>query len=661
MEEKREINNEQVDTQHDEGDLREFYGKTFREIEEGEIIRGRVIEVGKDFVTIDVGYKSEGQIPVAEFYNREGKLEVKEGDEVDVYLERREDEEGIIILSKDKADKMKVWDEISRVCHRGDGVIEGVVVSRVKGGLTVDVGVPAFLPGSQVDLHPVRDLDKLIGKSFRFKILKFNRRRGNIVLSRRVLLEEEREALRKETLSKLYVGAVVEGTVKNITDYGVFVDLGGVDGLLHITDISWGRVGHPSERFSIGDRIQVKVINYDGGTGRVSLGLKQLTPDPWSLVEGKYPVGSRVRGKAVSITDYGVFVELEEGVEGLVHVSEMSWTKKIKHPSKYVNIGDIVEAMVLNVDKERKRISLGMKQIEPNPWDIIEEKYPVGTKIVGQVKTVTDFGIFIGIDEGIDGLVHVSEMSWTKKIKNPAEIYKRGQEVEAIVLKIDKENERFSLGIKQLRPDPWETVPQRYKVGQVVTGKVTSLTDFGAFVELEEELEGLIHVSELGTSSQKVERPSDVLKVGDTVSALIINIDPKERKIGLSIKGLMRKREKEELKRYMGVEEEITFKLGEVIQGELQKNRSRRGKKGGEKGGRYTLIATPLPVWHPKSWRRCYLIFVTSTAIPRALTVLVARWQRGSEKPESGWPTFWEPTLTRSYSPVVALKATMQP
>ncbi len=583
MEEKREINNEQVDTQHDEGDLREFYGKTFREIEEGEIIRGRVIEVGKDFVTIDVGYKSEGQIPVAEFYNREGKLEVKEGDEVDVYLERREDEEGIIILSKDKADKMKVWDEISRVCHRGDGVIEGVVVSRVKGGLTVDVGVPAFLPGSQVDLHPVRDLDKLIGKSFRFKILKFNRRRGNIVLSRRVLLEEEREALRKETLSKLYVGAVVEGTVKNITDYGVFVDLGGVDGLLHITDISWGRVGHPSERFSIGDRIQVKVINYDGGTGRVSLGLKQLTPDPWSLVEGKYPVGSRVRGKAVSITDYGVFVELEEGVEGLVHVSEMSWTKKIKHPSKYVNIGDIVEAMVLNVDKERKRISLGMKQIEPNPWDIIEEKYPVGTKIVGQVKTVTDFGIFIGIDEGIDGLVHVSEMSWTKKIKNPAEIYKRGQEVEAIVLKIDKENERFSLGIKQLRPDPWETVPQRYKVGQVVTGKVTSLTDFGAFVELEEELEGLIHVSELGTSSQKVERPSDVLKVGDTVSALIINIDPKERKIGLSIKGLMRKREKEELKRYMGVEEEITFKLGEVIQGELQKNRSRRGKKGGEK------------------------------------------------------------------------------
>ncbi|MBW2039081.1 MAG: 30S ribosomal protein S1 [Deltaproteobacteria bacterium] len=579
MEEKREINDEQPNAVQGDNDLREFYEKTFREIEEGEIIRGRVIEVGKDFVTIDVGYKSEGQISVSEFYTRERTLEVKEGDVVDVYLERREDEEGMIILSKEKADKMKVWDEVSRACQRGDGVIEGVVVSRVKGGLTVDVGVPAFLPGSQIDLHPVRDFDKLIGKSFKFKVLKFNRRRGNIVLSRRALLEEERETLRKETLSKLYVGAVVEGTAKSLTDYGVFIDLGGIDGLLHITDISWGRVGHPSERFSIGDRIKVQVINFDENTGRVSLGLKQLTPDPWSLVEDKYPVGSRVRGRAVSITDYGVFVELEEGMEGLVHVSEMSWTKKIRHPSKYVNIGDIIEAVVLNLDTERRRISLGMRQVEPNPWDIIEDKYPVGTKIVGQVKTVTDFGIFIGMDEGIDGLVHVSEMSWTKKIKNPADIYKRGQEVEAIVLKIDKENERFSLGVKQLRPDPWEMAPQKYRVGQVVTGKITGLTEFGAFVELEEELEGLIHVSELGTGSEKVERPSDVLKVGDTVTAIILSIDHKERKIGLSIKGLMRKRKKEEMKRYMGGEEEITLKLGEVIQEKLQKNRSHQGNE----------------------------------------------------------------------------------
>ncbi len=580
MEEKKKINNEQRDEKEKKKDLDEFYEKSFRELAEGEIVKGKVVEVGKEFVTIDVGYKSEGQVPVSEFIARDDKPEVEAGDEVDVYLERREDDEGIIILSKDKADKMKVWDEISRASQQGDGIIEGVVVSRVRGGLTVDIGVTAFLPGSQVDLHPVRDLDKFIGKSFTFKILKFNRGRGNIVLSRRAILEEERDILKKETLKNLSVEAVVEGTVKNITDYGVFIDLGGVDGLLHITDISWGRVGHPSKRFSIGDQLTVKVINFDEDSDRVSLGLKQLTPDPWTMVEEKYLVGSRVRGKAVSITDYGVFVELEEGVEGLVHVSEMSWTKKIKHPSKYVHIGDIVEAVVLNVDLEKKRISLGMKQVEPNPWDIIEEKYPVGTKIVGQVKTVTDFGIFIGIDEGIDGLVHVSEISWTKKIRHPADIYKKGQEVEAIVLKIDKENERFSLGIKQLRSDPWETVPQNYAVGQVVTGKVTSLTDFGAFVELEKELEGLIHISELGTGEQKVGHPSEVLKVDDTVTVLILNIDPKERKIGLSIKGLMHKKEKEEIKKYMGAEEEMTLNLGDMIQEEMQKNHSEEEPEG---------------------------------------------------------------------------------
>ena len=582
MEEKSQINNEQRDEDEKEkkGDLGEFYEESFRELAEGEIIRGRVVEVGKEFVTIDVGYKSEGQIPVSQFSTRDNKLEVKAGDEIDVYLERREDDEGIIILSKDKADKEKIWDTINRTCQQGDSLIEGMVISRVRGGLTVDIGVLAFLPGSQVDLHPVRDLDKFLGKRLQFKILKFNRSRGNIVLSRRAILEKEREVLRKETLENMSVGALVEGTIKNITDYGVFVDLGGIDGLLHVTDISWGRAGHPSKRFFIGDQITVKVINFDENSGRVSLGLKQLSPDPWSMVETKYPVGSKVRGKAVSITDYGVFVELEEGVEGLVHISEMSWTKKIKHPSKYVNIGDIVEAVVLNVDMEKKRISLGMKQIEPNPWDIIEEKYPVGTKIVGQVKTVTDFGIFIGIDEGVDGLVHISEVSWTKKIKHPADIYKKGQEVEAIVLKIDKGNERVSLGIKQLRPDPWETVPQKYKVGQVVNGTITSLTDFGAFVELEEELEGLIHISELGTGEQKVGHPSDVVKAGDQVNALILNVDPKERKIGLSIKALMRKKEKEEIKKYLGGEEEVTLKLGEMIQEEMQKGRIQEEPEG---------------------------------------------------------------------------------
>jgi len=582
MEEEKQINNTKQDEKEKKKDLREFYEESFRELSEGEIVRGTVVEIGKEFVTIDVGYKSEGQVPVSQFCTRDDTVEVKPGDEIDVYLERREDDEGIIILSKDKADKMKVWDEISRTCQQGDGIIEGMVVSRVRGGLTVDIGVSAFLPGSQIDLHPVRDLDKFIGKSFTFKILKFNRGRGNIVLSRRAILEEEREVLKKETLKNLCVGAVVEGTVKNITDYGAFIDLGGIDGLLHITDISWGRVGHPAKRFSMGDQLSVKVISLDEESGRVSLGLKQLSPDPWSMVEEQYLAGSRVRGKAVSITDYGVFVELEEGLEGLVHVSEMSWTKKIKHPSKYVHIGDIIEAVVLNVDSEKKRISLGMKQIEPNPWDIIEEKYPVGTKIVGQVKTVTDFGIFIGIDEGIDGLVHISELSWTKKIKHPADIYKKGQEVEAIVLKIDKENERFSLGIKQLRPDPWEAAPQKYKAGQVVTGTITSLTDFGAFVELEEELEGLIHISELATGEQKVGHPSDIVTVGDTVTVLILNIDPKERKIGLSIKALMRKTEKEEIKQYAGGEEDVTLNLGEMIQNEMQKNNSEEKPEGEE-------------------------------------------------------------------------------
>jgi small subunit ribosomal protein S1 len=574
MAEEKTINNEQRDDKENKKDLGEFYEKSFRELAEGEIVRGRVVEVGKEFVTIDVGYKSEGQVPTAEFYTRDGNLEVQRGDEVDVFLERREDQEGAVILSKNKADKMRIWDEIARACEKGDSTIEGTIVSRVRGGLTVDIGIPAFLPGSQIDLHPAQDLDQFIGQRLTFKVLKFNRKRGNIVLSRRSILEQEREVLKKETLKNLSEDAVVEGVVKNITNYGAFVDLGGVDGLLHITDMAWGRVGHPAKRFSVGDRVTVKVIGFDRASGRISLGMKQLTPDPWTTVAEKYPVGSRVRGKAVSITDYGVFVELEEGLEGLVHISEMSWTKKIKHPSKYVRIGDIVEAVVLNIDAEKKRISLGMKQVEPNPWDLIEDKYPVGTKIVGQVKTVTDFGIFIGIDEGIDGLVHVSELSWTKKIKRIADAYNKGQEVEAIVLKIDKENERFSLGIKQLRPDPWETVPQRYKAGQEVTGTVTSLTDFGAFVELEEELEGLIHISELGTGEQKIGHPSDAVKVGDKLTVLILNVDPKERKIGLSIKALLRKKEREEIKQYSGGEEAVTSNLGEMIQNEMQKNRT---------------------------------------------------------------------------------------
>ena len=550
-------------------DFQTLYEESLKTLEEGQILRGTVIDITPDHVTVDVGYKSEGQIPMQEFLKRDKKVDVKIGDRIDVLLERKESEEGLLTLSKEKADKIKVWREISRSCREGE-VIEGEIIGKVKGGLSVDIGrILAFLPGSQIDLKPVRNLDVLIGQRLKFKVIKFNRKRNNIVLSRRVLLDEERKQLRGETLKNLKEGDIVEGTVKNLTDYGAFIDLGGMDGLLHITDISWGRIGHPSEKLSIGERIKVKVLHYDREKEKVSLGLKQALPDPWESVPRKYSLGSRIKGKVVNVTDYGVFVELEEGVEGLVHISELTWSKKMKHPSKIVHIGDTVEVMVLDCDPVKRRISLGMKQIEPNPWALIEEKYPVGTKVVGRVKTVTDFGIFIGFDEGVDGLVHVSEMSWTKKIKHPSELYKKGQEVEAMVLNIDRKNERFSLGIKQLTPDPWKDVARRYRKGEVVAGKVTNVTDFGAFVELEEGIEGLVHVSEI--SREKVEKPSDVLKVGDTLSAVVLHIDPHDRRIGLSIKGLKEKAEKAEIEKYISDQGPTSHSLGELIQEEMEK------------------------------------------------------------------------------------------
>jgi small subunit ribosomal protein S1 len=550
-------------------DFQTLYEESLKTLEEGQILRGTVIDITPDHVTVDVGYKSEGQIPMQEFLKRDKKVDVKIGDRIDVLLERKESEEGLLTLSKEKADKIKIWREISRSCREGE-VIEGEIVGKVKGGLSVDIGrILAFLPGSQIDLKPVRNLDVLIGQRLKFKVIKFNRKRNNIVLSRRVLLDEERKQLRGETLKNLKEGDIVEGTVKNLTDYGAFIDLGGMDGLLHITDISWGRIGHPSEKLSIGERIKVKVLHYDREKEKVSLGLKQALPDPWESVPRKYSLGSRIKGKVVNVTDYGVFVELEEGVEGLVHISELTWSKKMKHPSKIVHIGDTVEVMVLDCDPVKRRISLGMKQIEPNPWALIEEKYPVGTKVVGRVKTVTDFGIFIGFDEGVDGLVHVSEMSWTKKIKHPSELYKKGQEVEAMVLNIDRKNERFSLGIKQLTPDPWKDVARRYRKGEVVAGKVTNVTDFGAFVELEEGIEGLVHVSEI--SREKVEKPSDVLKVGDTLSAVVLHIDPHDRRIGLSIKGLKEKAEKAEIEKYISDQGPTSHSLGELIQEEMEK------------------------------------------------------------------------------------------
>jgi len=547
--------------------LQDLYEQSFRNIQEGEVIRGRIVQISDDFVMVDIGYKSEGQISIQEFRDEKGVIRAAIGDEVDVLLEYHDDEDGTIHLSKEKAAKIKVWDDISRI-YNDDATIEGKVVAKVKGGLAVDIGVQAFLPGSQVDLRPVRNLESLIGQLFPFKILKYNKKRRNVVLSRRALLEKEREQMKSQTLAGLEDSKVVEGIVKNITDYGVFVDLGGIDGLLHITDMSWGRVGHPSEMFQIGDKINVMVLSFDREHERVSLGLKQLMADPWSKAQEKYPIGTHVKGRVVSLTDYGAFVEIEEGVEGLIHVSEMSWTKKIRHPSKILSVGDEVEAVVLSINPENKRISLGMKQLEPNPWDVIAQKYPVGTTIAGKIKNITDFGVFIGIDEGIDGLVHISDISWTKRVKHPSEVFKKNQEVQAIVLNIDKDNERFSLGIKQLEPDPWESIPERYPLGSVIQGPITNVTDFGLFVELEEGIEGLVHVSEI--SKEKIKSPVGQFKAGDRITAKVINISPKDRKIGLSIKKVEEQEERTSYDEYMGGSRAATSNLGELLKEELE-------------------------------------------------------------------------------------------
>jgi small subunit ribosomal protein S1 len=546
----------------DQEELARLYEQSFRTIQEGEVARGTIVAVENNYVVVDIGYKSEGQIDINEFKDADGQIKAEVGLQVDVLLERAEDDEGTIILSKEKAAKIKVWDEISRV-YNEDGVITGVIVGRVKGGMSVDIGVAAFLPGSQVDLRPVRNLDSLIDQTLQFKILKFNKKRSNIVLSRRVLLEKERELKKRDTLKVLEEGYVMTGVVKNLTDYGVFVDLGGIDGLLHITDMSWGRVGHPSEIFKIGDEIAVKVLHFDRDRERVSLGLKQLKEDPWAKAAERFPVGTKVSGKVVSLADYGAFVEVEEGVEGLTHISEMSWTRKVRHPSKIVNVGDIVEAVVLSINPEAKRISLGMKQVESNPWDVIAEKYPVGTIIQGRIKNITDFGLFIGIDEGIDGLVHISDISWTKRLKHPGELYKKGDEVKAIVLNIDRENERFSLGVKQAEADPWEEIPNRYKVGTKATGVITNVTDFGLFVELEEGVEGLVHVSEI--SQDKIKTPVGTYNVGDTITAKVVSVSRRERKIGLSMRRLDDEDDRSSYSEYMNSAQAATSNLGELL------------------------------------------------------------------------------------------------
>jgi small subunit ribosomal protein S1 len=570
---KRFIDTEDEHEQGTQGEFAELFHDSLKQLQVGEVVRGVVAHINQDFVLVDVGYKSEGRIQIGEFLDEDGQLTVKVGDEVKVLFERAENEHGYIVLSRKKAESQVTWGKIEEAGE--GGIVEGKIISKVKGGLNVDIGIMAFLPASQVDIRPGGNLDRYIGQSCQFKILKMNRKRGNVVLSRRVLLEEDRESMKKETLANLAEGQILEGIVKNITDYGAFVDLGGLDGLLHITDMSWGRLNHPSEVIKVGDKINVMVMKYDSAKGKISLGLKQTLPDPWLTVEGKYDVGSRVSGKVVSLADYGAFISLEEGVEGLVHVSEMSWTRRLRHPSEILKVGDEVEAVVLGVDSTNRRISLGIKQTEVNPWTVIGEKYPVGTKIQGQIKNITDFGMFIGIEDGIDGLVHVSDISWTKRIKHPGEIYSKGQNVPAVVLNIDAENERLSLGIKQLTPDPWSEIPAKYRPGTRVKGKVSSVTDFGVFLEIEEGIEGLVHVSEL--SQEKLPSAKGFTNVGDELEAVVLNVDTSDRKIGLSIKSLQSAVDKAELESFMGSQKEATSNLGQLFKEEqLKKNNDKQ-------------------------------------------------------------------------------------
>ncbi|HEX7093457.1 MAG TPA: 30S ribosomal protein S1 [Nitrospiraceae bacterium] len=547
------------DQQVDRAALAALYEETFKNLEEGTITEGRVVAVTKDKVVVDIGYKSEGMIPNDQFSTEELQ-NIKVGDRLQVYIEECEDADGNLVLSKEKADKMKIWEELEKLFNDGKS-IDGKIVARIKGGMMVDIGVKAFLPGSQIDLHPVRDLDGLVGRTFPLKIIKINHRRGNVVVSRRVLLEETRDSKRKTTLSTLKEGQLIHGVVKNITDYGAFIDLGGIDGLLHITDMSWGRVGHPSEMFNIGDKVEVSVLKYDRETGRISLGLKQKSADPWSGVASKYAIGTRVRGRVVSLTDYGAFIELEPGVEGLVHVSVMSWTHEVRHPSRVVSIGDQVEAAVLNVDTASRKISLGMKQTAPNPWDMVEGKYAIGTRIEGKVKSLTDFGAFVGLEEGIDGLIHISDMSWTKHIKHPSELFKKGQKVEAVVLRIDKEKERLSLGYKQLKNDPWDDeIPNRYAVGDVAVGKVSKVADFGIFIELDGGVEGLIHISEAGLDPQA--KLEEKFKLQDEVTAKIIKVDREERKIALSLRDLQMDSDRRKVDEYHATQGALDQSLG---------------------------------------------------------------------------------------------------
>lgn len=552
-----------------ESALEDYLNPDFGDLEEGTIVRGEVVKVGNEHVLVDVNFKSEGQIPVAEFQDSHGRPTVKVGDKVDVFVVRKDEMEGTIILSHEKAKRMQLFDTLEDIQER-NSTTTGSIVRRIKGGYTVDLGgVEAFLPGSHVDLRPVPDMDALVGQEYEFRVLKINRRRSNVIVSRRVLLEEERESKRSELMRTLEEGQVVSGKVKNITEYGVFVDLGGLDGLLHITDMSWKRIKHPKEMVQLSQELELKVLNFDKASHKVSLGLKQLVPDPWENISEKYPENAKFTGKVTNLVDYGAFVELEPGVEGLVHISEMSWTRKLRHPSQMVRTGDEVEVIILGVDSDKKRISLGMKQVRPNPWDVVAEKYPEGTILEGTIKNITEFGLFIGIEDGIDGLIHVSDISWTKKIRHPEELYQVGDTVRAKVLTVDKENEKFTLGVKQLSDDPWSQVPSRYPVGTLIEGVVTNITDFGLFVEVEEGIEGLVHVSEI--SSKKVKNPSELFKEGVTIQAKVIHVSAEERRLGLSIKQIKEEEERKKPREFRSSgPTETGQSLGDILKQKLE-------------------------------------------------------------------------------------------
>ena len=527
-------NNQSSQSKEESMDFKALFEQSLNQLQYGDIARGKVVQIKDDRVMVDVGWKTEGYIPAGELKDARGKINIAVGDEIDVFIDKR-DSEGTLILSKDKASKLKIWDEIKNACDNNI-LVEGVVVEKVKGGLSVDIGIIAFLPGSQVDVRPIKDLDKYIGQTLDFHVLKYDRKRNNVVLSRRAIVASERESEKRDILKSIQEGNIVEGVIKNITDYGIFIDLGGIDGLLHVTDISWGRITKPSDNFRKGDKIKTRVLSFDSEKERVSLGLKQMMDNPWEQINQKYAVGSIVEGRVVNLTDYGVFVELEPGVEGLVHISEMYWTREIKHPSKVLNLNDIIKVMVLEVNPETKRVSLSLKQTTPNPWEKLKEKYPVGTVVNGIVRNITNFGVFVGIEEKIDGLIHVSDISWKHRVTHPSEYFKKGQEVEAVVLNVDVENEKFSLGIKQIEKNPWDDLSQKYAPGSVVTGKITNFTDFGIFMEIEEGIEGLVHISEI--SQKRVKTSSELYAIGDTVSAVVKSIDPKSKKIRLSIKEL---------------------------------------------------------------------------------------------------------------------------